>query len=457
VPNQTPNQTPTKTPNKTRWYILAAALAVLVALGICILALFFPEAPDPHPRQSLVRLLTVKSAPLRLQARLERNRLEDESPDPLQVAVLNDSDLPLKGLHLALSAPGFALDQQNLACKDSAGTATVDPLPPHQSCRFDIDLSPAARSGTYGITAYLDWNRVQVADHATLLMGPVTIDRDWGAAKWTRMGRRLVTTLKDLTLPILLVGLGATFASRQSRRDRKRRKQESEQAERQDVHHLLLTRVMELAEQHYLLFVNHARLILNESGKILGKKPDADPEKLFLQVLFLLKRMEVFRLSKGGIFFKDRPGERTVGAAWFLLKTRMYAALGDKETAEALAVVKSDWDYATFKSKFHKLTPAWTNFQNWLAPPENSTAPTGSFWQMLGTVDAFQAVMAFEADLALSKYWYEEDGKVVFLRPEPTVLYLRKSAEPYEKTKTSELEALLRDTYHRTVEIKELP
>jgi hypothetical protein len=277
------------------------------------------------------------------------------------------------------------------------------------------------------------------------------------------MGRRFDALLKDLTLPLLLAALGAFFAGRQSRRDADRRTQESEQAERQDVHHLLLTRVMDLAEQHYLLFVNHARLILIEADKIHGNKPDAAPDKLFLQVLFLLKRMEVFRLTKGGIFFTSRAGERTVGAAWYLLKTKMYAALGDEKAAAVLKVVSSDWDYATYKAKLADKTncadldQAWIEFEKWLKEAETSNAPTGSFWQILGTVDAFQAVMAFEADQALSKYWYEEAGSVVFLRQDPTLLYEGKLAGPYEKTKTSELEVLLRDKYGRSVKIIRIP
>jgi hypothetical protein len=493
---------------KLRWYHTVVLASMTLAVGMLAL-LFFPALPDTHPSQTIVRVSTIKAASLRLEGRLERNRIEDEAPDALEITVVNDSDRDTN-LHLSLNAPGFELDQTKLACNGANGA--LDLLPPHKSCQFKLNLAPAARSGTYGVTTFLHWTQKGGGfDQASLQFGPVVIDRNWGAARWTRMGRRMGTLLKDLTLPLLLAVLGAYFARQQSTRDAAIRAEEAardaariereknaetaratadegkerdrmeaektaeqkrinaekardelrrdaliEQAERQDVRHLLLTRVMELAEQHYLLFVNHTRLILTEAGKILSDKPDAAPDKLFLHVLFMLKRMEVFRLSKGGIFFKGRGGERTVGAAWFLLKTKFYAALGDENAAAALNIVHSDWDYATYKKRFAELDPAWIQFQTWLKEPENSIAPAGSFWQMLGTLDAFQAVMAFEADRALSKYWYEEDGKLTFLLDPPTVLYVGKLAIDYEKTKTSELEVLLRDQYGRAVRIERI-
>lgn len=486
-------------------------LAGVFILALCILALLFPSSPDVQPSRALIRSVTSKSGSVRFQSTLHRNRLEDEATDTLEITVVNDSDRQVSGLHLAISAPGFALNQANWPCGDPAGNAPLDPLPPHRMCRFVVGLSPAARSGIYGITAFVDWNQANLADHIALALGPVTIDQMWGQARWTRMARRLGSLLKDLTLPVLLAVLGAFFASRQSKRDAERRNEEAaretqriqhekdaekarqdaekekerlridaeklaeqkrieaekqreerrrdaliEQAERQDVRHLLLTRVMELAEQHYLPFVGHTRLILIEAEKIRDQKPDAAPDKLFLQVLLLLKRMVVFRLSKGGVFLKTRAGERTIGTAWFLLKTRMHAALGDQNADAALNIVRTDWDYDTLKQRFADLQPAWTEFQNWLKQPDDAAALTGSFWQMLGILDAFQAVMAFEADRPLSQYWYEEDAKLVFQLPEPTVLYVRQSAVTQDKTKTSELEVLLRDEYSRSVQVIEL-
>jgi hypothetical protein len=488
----------------------AIALGAVVCLVVLLL---FPAAPDSHPSQSIVRAMEVKSAQVRVEARLDSNRLEDDSADTLRVTVLNDSLQPLTSLHLGLSAPGFALEQKSLPCRHLDGSVSPDqPLPSHQSCEFAVPLSAAARSGLYGITAVVDWRQSDTAGRATLILGPVTIDRSLGAAKWTRLARRLALVLKDLTLPIIVAILGAWFTTRQGQQEAQRRKDETDrenarrdretalqdariaaekdrelariaaekeadlrridaerdkedarrvaqtaQVERQEVRRLLLTRVMELAEQHYLPFVTHARVILIEAGKIRDKKPDAAPDKLFLHVLFLLKRMDIFRLTKGGIFFKTRGGERAVGAAWYLLKVGIYSALGDENTASALKLVRIKWDYATYKTQLTTLDPAWTEFQSWLAEPENSTKPTGSFWQILGILDAFQAVMLFEADKPLSTYWYEEDSAPTFLLPAPTLFYKLPSTNLYAETQTSELILQLNSLYSRSTQIKQLP
>ncbi|HEY2860004.1 MAG TPA: hypothetical protein VGJ21_16400 [Terracidiphilus sp.] len=484
----------------------------LLALSL-LLFLFFPDAPDTHPSQSIVRSIDQKTAQVRIQAIMDRNHFEDDSPGTLQFTVQNDSAQPIANLSLALSAPGFAIDQSNLVCE---GVTTQGPdrqLLPQASCHCKVDLLPAARSGSYGVTVYANWNQAHGAQRASLLVGPVGIDRAWGAARWTLAFRRLGNLLKDLTLPLLLAGLGAVFASRQSDREAQRRRDESqretdraarekkmeedrieaerlrqealiaaekeaekiriaadrareearriaeaEEAERQEVRRLLLERVMALAEQHYLPFVGIARLILNEADKIATGRADASAEKLFFQVLLLLRRMETFKLTKGGIFFSSRDGERAVGAAWYLLRIGMYAALGDAEVAQALKVVKSDWDYATYLAEFPKLDALWKKFQAWLAEPLLSTALSGSFWQILGTVDAFQAVMAFEADKALTKYWYDnEQGRVEFRLTAPTVLYDPAAADLPFKKQIAELGTLLHSSFGRPVTILPIP
>jgi hypothetical protein len=441
-------------PSKRVLWLLGGVVVLIVGLAL----LFFPAAPDTHPSQSIVRTAELKSAQVRLQAIVDRNRIEDDAVDTLRITIQNDAAQPLTHLHLALNAPGLAFDPSNLVCDGATGPPSDRQLPAHAACQANLDLRPAARSGTYGIAAFASWNQANLAQNSTMLLGPVTIDRAWGSAKWTRAGHRLGSLLKDLTLPILLAGLGAFFAWVQKKRDEKREDANSKQVERQEVQRLLLTRVMELAEQHYLSFVGLGRSILNEAGKIQAGKPDASPQKLFFHLLLLLRRMETFRLTKGGIFFSSRAGERAVGAAWYLLRTGIYAALGDTEVAEALKLVKTDWDYATYLSGFWKLAALWKKFNAWLAEPLLSAAPTGSFWQILGTVDAFQAVMAFEADKALTAYWYnEEPGRVEFLQTAPTTLYDHASSDPYAKRRLSELGTLLQTPFGRNVTIQPIP
>lgn len=443
------------------WIVILSAGGFLLLLVL----LFFPSSDNQRTNEPIIRASRLISPPIRLQARLDRNRIEDDSEDTLQVRVVNDSSQePLRSLHLSLVAPGFALDQNNLIC---SGANPDNTILANQSCQFAVKLLPNAKSGVYGIAATVDWNQPRVAGRATLLLDPITIDRTWGAAQWRRAGARLTTLLKELTLPIILVVLGSILAGRQQSAEARRAEAEklrdearitarTEQDERQEVRHLLLTRVMELAEQHYLLFASHAKQIVIESEKIRLGKPDAAPDKVFLHVMILLKRMKVFRLTKGGIFLKTREGEYAVAAAWALLTISLYGAMGHENTAAALKFVEMDWDYATYKAQLANLIPAWNEFQSWLAEPEDSTDPKGSFRQIIGVVDAFQAIIRFEADTALSKYWYEEEGKVDFALDAPTILFETPSTDKFSKQWLSTLEGLLKNSYSREVRVKVL-
>jgi hypothetical protein len=500
----------------TKEYIGISAGAIV---GIVALLFFFPAAPDSQPSQSVVRVVEVKSSQVRVEARLEKNRIEDSSDDLLHIDVLNDSEQSLALLKLSLTTPQFVAGNESPTCRHLDGSSSPDkPLGAHQRCEFQVPLSASVRSGSYGITSVVEWQQtplpvpaqaapaagvvtsapVPAEGLATLTLGPVTIDRSFGAASWTRLARRLAALLKDLTLPIILVGLGAFFTNRQTRQENERKTAEAEreiartdqenarqdarlkaekqieqaridadhcreierraaeikQVERQEVHRLLLGRVMELAEQHYLPFVSHSRLILMEAEKIKNNAPDAAPDKLFFNVLLLLKRMEIFRSTKGGLFFSTRGGEHAVGAAWFLIKFTIYGVLGDADLSVALKRVELAWDYAVYRDELNSLTTVWVKFQQWLAEPETSNK--GAFRQLLGTIDAFQAIMLFEADKALSAYWYDESSTLVFLLAEPTTLYELPSTDPTLVRQAAELEALLNTSYNRSVNVIKL-
>ena len=186
---------------------------------------------------------------------------------------------------------------------------------------------------------------------------------------------------------------------------------------------------------------------------------DADFEKLFFHLLLLLKHMEVFRLKEGGVFFKRRDGEKAMTAAWYLLKTTSYRGLGgDEIVAKALEKVKCDWDYATYKAALPgpELQAVWTKFQEWRKVAEDS-ADAESLWQILGVIDAFQAIASFEADFAL-KYWYEganqeRDPKAkLFMLQGKTEIYYRKTHDPQDLAHT--LQDQLQTLYQREVETK---
>lgn len=464
--------------NIARHPLLIAAMLIAL-LALFTLALLYPAAPDGHPSQALIRRADVKSIQAHILATLEKNRVEDDQPDALRITISNNSLKPLAAPLVSLDAPGFAFNQKSPVCRTASGAA-VQTLASRQSCQFSLSLAPACRSGAYGVTIWLLWSQTDPPEQLSLLLKPVTIDRNWSAAQFSRAGRRLGSIIKDLALPIMLAILGAFFAARQSDREAQRKAQQDqleadraqrekdaeekrveadkEQAERQEVGRLLLTRILDLARMHYLPFVSQSKSILGESIKKRVSVADADFEKLFFHLLLLLKHMEVFRTSEGGVFFKRRDGEMAMTAAWYLLKTTSYRGLGgDEIVARAIERVDCKWDYATYKAALPEpiLQAAWSKFQEWRKFDENSVSDE-SFWQMVGVIDAFQAIASFEADFAL-KYWYEganqeRDPKKLFMLGDKTVLYCSKGHDLQDMAHT--LGVQLHTLYQREVEIK---
>lgn len=144
-----------------------------------------------------------------------------------------------------------------------------------------------------------------------------------------------------------------------------------------------------------------------------------------------------------------------MSAAWFLLRYGAISALGDT-LYQALCKIDVNADSVAQKALMPEFSQAWTRFQKWFEEPELSTAATGSFSQLLGIFDAFQAIASVEADFAL-KYWYEEERTVQFRLDPPTRLYTRPSWSKLPLDMTNELKRQLETLYGRTVEVIPLP
>jgi hypothetical protein len=448
---------------------LVLFISGLILLAALCLLFFYPGSPEGRPSESITRIAELKLQGMRVEARLQRNRIEDSSSDLLQVDLFNGSEKEIREPRLHLSAPGFSLgdnprafsqDQRFLPCVDPTGKPATA-VPARSSCRFAVNLAPACLSGVYGVTVYVDWAGPDAHADTAILLAPITIDRAWrlSTARFARAGRRLSSILKDLAVPIMLAVLGALFAAWQSGLEASRLEAEREQSERQEVGRLLLTRILDLARMHYLPFVTQATSVLNEAEKNRSSAFDSDFEKLFYHFLLLLKRMEVFRLTEGGIFFKRRDGEMAMTAAWFLLKTASYRGLGgDLAVANAMKVIEPDWDYAAYKTALPcpAMQAVWKRFQAWRKVPLTPAKGAESFWQILGVMDAFQAIASFEGDTAL-QYWYEKDrnpsdpNEKLFRQAGKTLLYRRKDLDPQDMAGT--LEKRLKELYQRDVQV----
>lgn len=445
-------------PLPVRFAVPIAGVALLVVLFL------YPSPSAPAVRSLLAASEPVAADPAVVRARVERNRLSSTSDaEDLQVTVQNTGTAPLTNLKLQLVAPGFTVqrDGDSLPVHSAGFPDPPAALAFGEDYTFHVRVQPAALSGSYGMTAVVSWKRSTavpalgapasspgikptVSEAAsggrTLFLGPVLFDGSLGSARFGRLGQRLASALKDLTLPVLLLLLTNYFTRRQDDRaktDRKAqeardkadrdaqdvrekadRNAQTERAEQQQVRELLLGRVMDYAEQAYLPMLSAASGAVDECDA-LCRGAGGDP---LLAVYFLLKLQIVFdrqRKGKGGIFLKSLEAERIVTAAWVVGRVAIRAVWTPDDVQAASVKAGLLEDFATFRT----LDPvifqgAVDRLQAWISrEPAGAFDRHGPMEGFLGAVDVLQAVLRYETNRPLMKYWYEEEPMWDFRLP----------------------------------------
>lgn len=419
------------------WWCAAALLLILVLLFL------YPES-EPKTTALVSLIPATNLQPVEIEARLDRNVLNRGSESAnLVVTVTNRGDMPLHSLQLHLIAPGFVVDSApftatpTLECNETKGTtAPLCTLGARGAAQFQVPLRPAARSGTYGITASVDWWRT-AHETRSATVGPVTIDSPFGATHWARLGGRVAQLLRDLTLPLLLYWLGTRFTKEQTQQEeqnrdaaeaRATRRHEDEKKlehsrqdaqkkreEDQQVKQLLLSEVLGLAQKYYMPIITNASLALNEEKKIDEHQASASVEKTLYALLKLLKHFDAFRQEKGGMFLQSMPAEYLVSHAWELLKEMLHDVFTEELVYDAIGRQNLLDTFVQFKGQTAEFSRTLNQLKQWITSGEpGTTTGRGKMGDFSGVLDVIQAVLRYEINRPLWEHWYAEEktGKI---------------------------------------------
>ena len=390
--------------------VLLGLLAFIIAFfGIAAALYLSPPKPDFKSSALFARDAYTKGTKVDVDAHLDRNIVSKGEQVVLQIDVRNNGSETITDFHISASAPGFEWTPKDLDCQlpttfqaDSSATALVP-------------LKALASSGTYNIVLFYSWNKKSRYSSAVSL-GPLKMEGLIGQDRWSLFLARGSQLIKDLTLPFVLAGLGAYFQFRQTTRDDAFKLEQKTRDERQAVRQNILPLVMTLAERHYMPIVRSARLLIGDyNGYDTHTKSGSSSEresfdKVFFDVLFLLKRMDYLRREKGQIFFQDSVAEGIASDAWFVLRERLLAVLGDLQVGLALQKIGNDDGFADFAAKRYQYQfgSAHKALADWI-----KTDPD-DFKRYLKLVDLLQAVFRFEANRPFDEHWYNQKRALSF-------------------------------------------
>jgi hypothetical protein len=386
---------------------------IAIAFAAVLLALFFVPEKNTFTSSALFASdANSAKSKVNVTLHLDRNQVSRGQNLLLTMTVQNDNAAALAGFYASLSAPGFEWDASKFSSQLPTNIASKSTL------TRVVPLTALAQSGSYNVVVLYNWN-LDAFRSSSLTVGPIRMVGLWGEENWLRFGRRLAQLTKDLTLPIVLAVLGYIFQRLQSRRDRyfqlsqgrrdrAAREQEAIRQEREQVRQNILPLVMTLAEQHYMPIVRGARLLIDDHKKLKEHRPDSSEEKIFFDTLFLLKRMDHLRRSKGQIFFQNGLAERIAADSWFVLREGLLSALGEANVALALKDMAVDDGFAEFQPKILKFKKCLEGFRGYINTNRDE------FERYLKLVDLIQAVFRFEANRPFDEHWYGIPRPLIF-------------------------------------------
>lgn len=230
--------------------------------------------------------------------------------------------------------------------------------------------------------------------------------------------------IKDLTLPLVLVGLGTALGiydkAKENRRqrldkqlDEERKKDEELRAQTAQTWNSMLPESHKLATEYYMPVDGAASSALDEfierekaitEGNQTQQK--AAEERAFFYLLLMSRRCRALADDRGGWYFKDRVGEQLVARCLENFRVLFLHQPNDAQVtwSVAIGVVDARGKLGPFKAALHGsdgngalLREAQRNFDLWLT--------SADFEPALRNLRAMRLVLTYEMNRPY-EYWY---------------------------------------------------
>ena len=363
------------------------------------------------------------------------------------ITVQNKTASNISSLRLMRLPEGYRIDEFCFFLPQSGAVPQTDKqcATPDQLKNRDISMPlaiPAGQSLTGGgrlapynahkkeiLTLVFEWTAAgkPSSSSITVPLGETQVQNGWQdwSSSW------LYQLLKDLALPVVLLGLGTWLNLSTKRRDA-----------RSETLKQMLPVSHKYAARYYLPLSRATERAVGAQFEITKQqqittspdpaKLDSAKKKAFFYVLLTKRTLEGLRKQVGGWYFKDLRGE---GLASACVK-KFEALLGEDTDPLSLSVqrlsgqLEKSETYESFMTKFWPPVPpaaptpqqvdaqnAWTLFEPWVL--DNTKRQ-----QAIQYLSALTVVLDFEANRPY-KYWYDKMGKLELERlnqnkPTPT-------------------------------------
>jgi hypothetical protein len=374
------------------------ALIVAAVVGVVVWQLYtFPERTNETQQSAVV---VSSSAPglkdLHVRLWVSDSVVSPESSVRMALRFENGTGQELKGLRIEATEPGFV--HQDLVPKSAVLAPGATELP-------EIELKPSVDHGKYRVTVRY-WVTDANGEHEGAVTTTPIMVRDEAAEKRYLVYRRVMALFKDLTLPLVLAGLGLWFQISQSRRDERLKSRDAAEARRQEIWKTILPQFYSLSEEHYQPIVRSLRAIGRYRLEEPAKATQEQKNRLLFEYLFLLLRMDILRRKRGQIFFKSRKGEWVASGAWKILRLGSEDALGAMVIDAALGKLTVDITFQQFcflLTSSQAIKDIGAKFDTWNA----SADAKRNFYSHTDLTIIMQKTMYFEANRPFDRDWYE--------------------------------------------------
>jgi hypothetical protein len=275
----------------------------------------------------------------------------------------------------------------------------IDRIEKEQSHTFSLEkvVEPTDRPVRFNLTGEFVWTRNGSQYRRLVSIGPIVVSEPTDS-KLRTLSRTYVGYLKDLAIPIVIVWLTIVGSRLLKESELKRTAQG-----------LLLERVRETAESHYLALVGSARQAATRldaaRAKPLATLADLDVDLITYYLLRLFSTLQGLVNSRGGYILPDKEGEEIVAKAHALFTRLITSTVSDMESrVRATAHVTQTMNFADFKDDAVP-RPAVRNFRhavsNWI------TSGHPNIVVVAAALRIFASTLSYEINVAYFS-WYEE-------------------------------------------------
>lgn len=273
----------------------ALIVLMIVSVSAIVISLFATWYADDSAGEVVNVVVGRADDVVRIQGYISTNRLEPGGAVDCWFLLHNTGDVPLTDVHLrrftglGFQTPKFVpLKQEALEARKSV---LFEPAGKQLVAKMDMQ--------TFTATAEFEWKINDVEHRQQISLGPITV-RSATEPRVFALSKAYVGHLKDLFLPLVLLGITAMLT-------RQQRESETDRAS----WNLMLAKIHENAERHHLPIQSATSAAARWFAKADVTNP-ASFNFVTFQVLLFRRRVRVMFERVGGFQFSTREGEQIV-------------------------------------------------------------------------------------------------------------------------------------------------